>query len=208
MANQYDAGAGTFDVTRLRTSDAAYLAGVDRPSSLPEPIAIARGPFVTGPQAGDVGAGDSWVAGLSVPAMGDVVWVVVNGNLHLRQAAASAEVDAIHLFPRGSVTNAAYFEGPELGPGTILEQTIVASGGTNPLVDMGRAPYTPQGLFLPLDPAWTAIGWEMVAVVVAGSAILSQNTARLDCLEVKLIGYPANVWGTGGLHAVSAFRGS
>lgn len=211
MANCYDAGAGEFTVTRLRTADAAYLQGVDRPSSLPEPIAVARGPFITGPQANLIGASEFWVAGASVPALGDVVWVVVNADLHLRMPSGADVVERLFLFPRGTVTNAAYLEGPQMGPGTNVATVPVASGGTCPFVAGVNSPRdSSRGLFLPLDPSWTSIGWDMVVVVeaTAGGGGIAQNAARLDMLEVRMIGYPANVWGTGGLDAVAAFRGS
>lgn len=211
MANCYDASAGEFTVNRLRTADAAYLAGVDRPSTLPEPIVVARGPFITGPQANLIGNSDTWVCGAKVPAMADVVWVLVNADAHLRMPSSADVVDTLSIFPRGVVTNAAYLEGPQLGPADHLQVLTVASGGTNPYCvcyksTSGRG----NGLFLPLDPAFTRLGWDVLAVVeaTAGGGGIAQNAARLDMLEVRLIGYPANVWGTGGLEAVAAFRGS
>lgn len=211
MANAYDASAGTFSVQRLRTADAAYLQGVDRPATLPEPVAVARGPFITGPQANLIGNSDIWACGAAVPALPDVVWVMVNADAHLRLPAGADVVERIFLFPRGVVTNAAYLEGPQLGPGTNVATLACASGGTCPYVCASNtARDTARGLFLPLDPSFTRLGWDVVTIVecTAAGGGIAQNAARLDLLEVRLVGYPANAWGTGGLQAVAAFRGS
>lgn len=209
MANAYDASAGEFDMTRLRTADAAYLQGVDRPSTLPEPIARAQGPFITGPQANAIGASESWICGAAVPAAGDIVWVIVNADVHVRRASGTEAAARIDVFPRGVVTNAAYFEGPQLGPGGDIQALQIASGGTNPVVDVPTSRLPSQGMFLPLDPAYTSLGWDVVVKVLAGAGGgMLQNGARLDMLGFHLVGYPANVWGTGALHSVTAFRGS
>lgn len=209
MASQYDASAGTFSFKRLRTGDAAFLAGADRPNQMPNPIAYAEGPFITGPQAGAIGANDAWVCGAAVPAAADLCWVVIEAGVHMRASAGQTEIDAINVIPRGVVTNAAYSEGPQLGPGNAINTWTVASGGTNPRIMGASANRPSEALFIPLDPAWTYLGWDWVVTVVAGAGGgIAQNDARLDMLRCRLVGYPVNVWDTGPLWSTAAMRGS
>lgn len=209
MANAYDSGAGSFEMTRLRTADASFLAGVDRPRSLPDPIAIATGPFITGPQANAVGASEWWVAGASMVVSPDICWVMVQAQVHLRKEPGTNEPEGIYLAPRGSVTNGAYLEGPILGPGPNINAFTGASGGTAPEMAGYAGQSGSMGMWLPLDPAWTAYAFEVIASIYTNAAGgFAQNGVKLDMRQVKLIGYPANVWGTGALHAVAAYRGS
>lgn len=212
MANVFE-NVGAFTVQRLRGQDAAYLRGANRPGGItPDPVAVALGPqAVRGPAAGNVGAGEYWGVGVSVPAAADVAWVLVGAGYHMRYTSAAGANQKSYLLPYGDVSSVEDTRGPVFGYGTNLGVVVGGSGTTYvnlSLPDEPKGPSSGLGLWFPMDPELTSAGWTVVVLNQVNAAGLAQNLMEIDMSGVRLLGFPVNLWSTGPLWAPVALRGS
>ncbi len=194
---------GTFEIERLRTTGTTYPSGaINEIGSEPEPIARAFGPegILVG---GTVTAGETWALGVAVPAVSEVVWVVVRANVMIFGVTASAPV-LMSIFTQGDTADLDNTEGPvfidpsprQLVPGT--------AGSFSSVTSMEGA----TGLFVPIDPAATSAGFFMVCHTTAGSTGPTVGQWSANLRNVILLGYPVNYWKTGKLWQNTLRRGS
>ncbi len=198
---------GDFTVTRLRSRDVSYLRGAVRPvGDAPIPIALARGPQVTGPGSATTG-GATWSVGVTIAPNPDVAWVLISGEYNIKRAAGPSIPLQSYLFTFGDITDIDNTRGPILGMGEPLGSSLAGTGGSFAAIDL---PVTPrnQQLWVPLDPVVTAGGWTPVISVLLGATPPGVDDFQIDMSQVLLVGYPVNAWNTGALWAGTAFRGS
>lgn len=197
---------GDYTITRLRGPDAAFLAGATRPVGLPDPIAIAEGPAnVVGP-SGIVTTGEFWVVGSSIAAAPDLVWVLIAADILVKfDSAVSSDPTISYFYPRGNIAVPNDYLAPALGSATLSIMDFVPGAGL--AANSALSPSRSGALWVPLDPVNTTAGFTSVHILSNGGSF-SVNDVDLDLRGVRFLGYPANVWGTGGLWAPAASRGS
>ncbi len=207
MANIFE-NIGTFTLTRLRSTDASYLRGAVRPlGPTPIPTILATGPQVVGPGS-ILGVSTWWGLGIEVPAVPEVVWVVVGMDFSLKKAVGVGNLEIAYLMVFGDVADVDNVRGPIAGAATL---STIAPGATGTFVDLTavKDPARPSQMWVPLDPADTSSGWHFgLAVLTSAAAGAGVGELSVDLSSVRLIGYPVNLWNTGAMWAGMAGRGS
>jgi len=206
---------GEFAVTRLRSEDTPYLQGaIDSLGPAAIPTVIARGPVFDGP-SGAVGAVDWWRVAVTMPAVPEVIWVMIRTQIFLLLDAGISAPARFGLLTFGNITEVDEARGPffNFGGTTIFEP----GAGTNWLQLLAGAATEGDQRWIPLDPlprtgpnyTGTVNGWTMILSIRAGTPNgPAQDDIRVDMTQVILLGYPVNAWNTGTLWAGTAFRGS
>lgn len=205
MANQFEGVLGTFEIKRLRSLDAAFLEGANRPLTGPAPIVAAEGPGqIIGPQAGAVGNGETWSFSIEIPALPDIVWVFTSDNIVLASETATGAPTYCFLLP---VTDSTYNTIQMLvaGPGQMYP--IAQQGG---YLETAMVPITPRPrtFWYPIDPLVTKGGFAMRVIMQADTNGLSQDQHNVHMRGVRYLGYPVNAWGTAWLEDQVRQRGS
>lgn len=205
MANVFE-NIGIFTIERLRTVDAAYLAGAIKPlGGPPSPIAIARGPrSIVGPLSA-ITAGAMWGVRVAMPAVPEVVWVVVNGDVTV-QAGGAGLVAALNVATFGAETTPDPTHGPFFG-GNLVDVISQGGAGTFDRYDL-IVPATNRGIWAPLDPNETSAGWNVEVSVLIGATEPGTSEFSIDLSRFVLIGYPVNAWGSAALWDGVRVRGS
>lgn len=201
--------AGDFVVTTLRTADPTFLSGaVATTRPLPPPQVFARGPKIIGP-IGTVTATQWWVNAVTMPALPDVVWVLLTDEINIAVELGDSFFTSVFLTVFGDVDNSDEYTAPILGPGSSLVgiSTGDATGEAFAVVGVPSTP-RPKQLWIPLDPERTKDGWTMLVSSFAGATPPAAGDARIDMTGVTLVGYPSNAWNTGALWAPVSSRGS
>lgn len=195
---------GTFEIERLRAPGTSYFEGATQGLGLePVPIVLAKGPEAV-LVGGTITAGETWALGVAVPAVPEVMWVLITANVMIFSVTASPPT-LISIFTQGDTADLDNTQGPvfvdpapkQLVPGT-------ASGDFSSVTSMEGS----LGHFVPIDPVDTSAGFFMVLHVTAGATGPTIGQWRADLSNVLLAGYPVNYWDTGRLWQNTLRRGS
>ncbi len=214
MAAQFETSPLIFELTRLRGVDTSYFGGAVGVTGQPLPIITAVGPKpVT--NVGAIGVAENWGVAVAIPAVPEVVWVVVQMEVVLGNAGASPPLRMAYWMA-GEIGDMDEFTGPVISqglapgaaagePGQPPDYRPASAGDNTRLIPLsGR----PASLWLPLDPDLTAGGWTSIFNANAGAVGVAAGVWDLDLTGVRLIGYPVNYWDTGALWANTQGRGS
>ncbi len=208
MADQRET-IGVFGITRLRTPDPTYTQGAVVPGTPAGPIATAVGPPIpiAGPIVGTVGASEWWNLFVTMPPAPDVVWVMICGDISMQVEATASAPTRMVLHTFGVITTVDETRGPSFGSDDTFITKPAASGGNYDTISLNTRP-DPRGVWVPLNPDDTSAGWTMSFNALAGAVAITASEWRADLSQVRLVGYPANMWNTGQLWEGTRFRGS
>ena len=178
------------------------------PSDPTTPIAVATGSAsIIGPQAGAVSTNAYWNVGLPMPDDDSVQWVMVSSRVAAFGLVGFNSMPvSIVVWPIGDATANDAVRGPAFGPGTDLVETsapAVTRGFALAPNDSGV-----QQVWQPLDPERTKGGFYLQLSMQIGVTGCAQNALRLDCLGIRLLGFPIEAQATAGLWDGASVRGS
>ncbi len=195
---------GDFGLQRLRSSDTSYLRGATQAlGGDPEPIVVATGPAsVTNTSA--VGASEVWGLGVTMPAVPEVVWVLVSARPTVQSNAVFSPVNLFFL-TQADVTDTDLIAGPYLAQLGATATFTPGAAGTHNIVGPTLGA---DSLWVPVDPAATSNGWTPGISATAGTTGPGIAAWRADMRQVIFLGYPVNYWDTGKIWGNMARRGS
>ncbi len=209
MANIFQT-LGVFSITRLRSRDITFLPGAISSPPYPSlPSVVARGPVITGPVSTGLVTGETWGVAVPVPAVPEVVWVIVGTEYHFKLDGPVSTPTNTFMIAFTDVADASNVKGPiisVIGQDTTAFVPGVAGANFDKIVTTLSRPL--RSSWIPLDPEDTSDGWNWGVTFVAGTTGPGVDDIEIDMRGVLLVGYPVNFWNTGQLWEHQGQRGS